>query len=363
MKNFNWLLLAIFGGMILIACEPKLSGSQVRLSITTNMEDSSTVWISYYPSFEMDTLIKARLDSNGQAFLQFDLKRPVMAYLEVGKFMRGKLFLSPGDDLAVKIVVKGSDRFLTMSFTGNGNGAHINNYINKVIAMSYKTTTPAVWNKDVKGFLYTYDSLSSQVSKFSAHFIDSISLPRQEQSLFLKSTEMALLNVKLWYAYQLHTQFLVDQIYAYRERVEVHLTDNNFLAGKTSAFQEGEEGERFTMPPEFKGLFDQIPFDTTFFEMPMHEYDGVLFTYLMEKYYNSVFDPVAWDKPDPLLPLKTNNALKNGQYPNTIKELLIAMNLRHFMSERGITPILDSLFSEFKRTHSNSIHLKNLQEV
>ena len=58
-----------------------------------------------------------------------------------------------------------------------------------------------------------------------------------------------------------------------------------------------------------------------------------------------------------IAPLMADAIIQKGDYPEAIREFLLAFNFRHWLADKGITPETDSVFADFKKTYHNSIYL------
>jgi thiol-disulfide isomerase/thioredoxin len=59
----------------------------------------------------------------------------------------------------------------------------------------------------------------------------------------------------------------------------------------------------------------------------------------------------------------TNTLIKKGNYPEAIREFLIAFDLRYWFAAYGITPETDSVFAHFQRTYQESVYLPALDNA
>ena len=333
-KKICWLLLAA----ILSASFSKKSNSD-KVKITISKAEgtpTSMLKIYHYPSMEAVILEEEKLDPGDTANLEIDVLNLLMANIQIGDINK-IIFLEPGYDLTISI--EGDSLNKKLIFTGKG--ADANNYLSQVSSIYDKVWKRGIANLELVNFLARYDSIKTELENFHKDYIDTHTLSSEVTELLENTNTIQLLKMRMVYAFHLHNSALADQLYAFRDKKSI---------------------EPFVMPSELKGVVTEIPFDTTFFKMELYGYRDLLIYYMMEIENQHVIVE-NWNKPNLNLPIESDQKIKEGNYPSIIQEFFIARNINTWMSEQGITPQVDSLYSDFKRNFSSSIYLADLQKT
>lgn len=323
-------------------CNSQPVDSIIKISSSFNKRANDSLFLYHRPViFDNKVLAKLSLDSASQIEFEIDIDRPTFASIEVGNAY-GILFVKPGVELNFSVNNNENSSFLKLRHKGDDELAHINNYVNDVSSIISRTRSNSLMHKEINAFLSTYDSLSSIIANYHAHFVDSISLMNESRLLIEDFRLVALLDVKLWYAFLHHNDFLVEQIYSH---------------------QDGKEIQDYKAPSELKNIIMQVPLESSFIEIGLPNYLDVLYAYRMLKFHFPIFDPKAWDRPDPQLPVLIVEKIKEEKFPRVIEEYMIASEIGNFMVERGISENVDTVFNMFKRQYSDSKYLSFLQKT
>jgi thiol-disulfide isomerase/thioredoxin len=251
----------------------------------------------------------------------------------------GEVYLSPGDDLRIEEV--GSDYKIPLRFSGKG--AEINNYVSWVNSNVERIK----WAKgkglaqiDYDEFSHRFDSLKNTINSFHKNYLDSVALPKDIiAKLEYKNTVKFLEAAQEFKFYKLNN--------AHNERFAAKENGKEFM--ETKVFK------------EFENLPNEIPFDPTLLTDGYGDYQMLLNFY----WYNKINLPVLEELlvsnvSRDLAPLMTNALIKKGDYPDEIREFLIAFDLQYWLANDGITAETDSLFTSFQRTYQNSNYLPAL---
>ncbi|MBL7862164.1 MAG: TlpA family protein disulfide reductase [Cyclobacteriaceae bacterium] len=337
----NWINILTIA-LSICGCNSQPVDSIIKISSSFNKRVNDSLFLYHRPViFDNKFLAKLSLDSTSQIEFEIDIDRPTFASIDVGNAY-GIVFVKPGVDLNFSVNNNENGRFLKLRHKGENELAHINNYINDVSSFISRTRSNALMEKEIRAFLTTYDSLSSIITNYHAHFLDSISLMNESRLLIDNFRLVALLDVKLWYAFLHHNNFLVEQIYSY---------------------QDGKEIQDYVAPFDLKNSMLQVPLDSSFLDINLPHYLDVLYAYRMLKFHFPIFDPKAWDKPDPRLPVLIVEQIEREKFPQAIQEYMIASEIGNFMVERGISENVDTVFNRFKRQYSDSKYLSFLQKT
>ena len=333
-KKICWLLLA---AILSASCSKKPNSDKVKITISkAEGIPSSMLEIYHYPGIGAVILGEENLDPGDTANLELDVLNLFMANIQIGDINK-IIFLEPGYDLTISI--EGDSLNKKLIFTGKG--ADANNYLSQVSSIYDKVWKRGIANLELVNFLARYDSIKTELENFHKDYIDTHTLSSEVTELLENTNTIQLLKMRMVYAFHLHNSALADQLYAFRDKKSI---------------------EPFVMPSELKDVVTEIPFDTTFFKMELYGYRDLLIYYMMEIENQHVIVE-NWNKPKPNLPIESDQMIKEGNYPSTIQEFFVARNINSCMREQGITPQIDSLYSDFKRNFNTSIYLADLQKT
>ncbi|MEQ1585780.1 MAG: TlpA disulfide reductase family protein [Cyclobacteriaceae bacterium] len=303
-----------------------------------NVLDSLTVRSA--AGLDYRDIIKGRLDSSGRFTTNLDVIDPNKYFVQVGESYFA-VFLRPGDHVSVTLTVdtsKVSKHFACSD--PNNNIGHINNYLHQTqeIFGRVRNLVPA---KTIPDFLTTFDSLTLSIQKTREDFLDSVSLAHEEIDMLEKLNSLQLLDVKLWYTFRIHNDFLVEQIYA---------------------LQEGKKASKYKTPEGLLGILNEVPLEEELLVSPFYQdlYQTVLWEFAEEKYKNPYFNPARWDKPDPNQLRLFWNAIKAERFPNNLTEYILASDLNNHMLTLGVSPLADSVYQDFQREFNNSKYAASL---
>jgi len=346
MNLYSYALAFIFT-CILLSCNSKKSNT-VLVQITKISDhigtDFDSVKISHEPIMEYEYLARTTLDSTNKVSIDFELEKPILGSIQIGNSY-SQVFLRPGDQLNIQLSIKEKkSTFIFNNDDSDNNIGHINNYLRETADVIGKASKNSFLGKDVEQFLQSFDSISLCIEKYHKDFLDSIPLKEEEVDLISKINTLKLLETKLWYTFRRHNDFLVDQIYAFRD---------------------GKEMEKYVQPEKLNNIMNEVPFDTSLLKSEIYSkiYKEILWLFSEEKFKNPIFNPALWDKPNPNNPKLTTDAIKREDFPSAMKEYMQASNLRSYMYTSGITEAIDSLYTSFTNEFPKSKFTSALQNT
>jgi len=339
MKEFSktgvWLIILHF---VMLGCDSK-ENDKAKITIKST-QHNAVVKISLYNNLDQVTLIESETDSVGNSLFELTLQKPMFTYIQIGN-RYGEVYLSSGYNLLIEEV--GQDYQIPLQFSGNG--AEINNYLSWVNSNVEKIK----WAKgrgllelDFNEFLHRFDSLKTTITSFHKSYTDSVSLPAEIISML---------------EYKNNIKFLeVGQEFKFYKL-------NNSNNEKWEAQKNGREYLEAKVSKEFEDLTNEVPFDPSLLTAGYADYQMLLNFYWHNKINLPVSEELLVTKASgDLAPLMTNALIKKGDYPEAIREFLIAFDLQYWLAANGITPETDSVFSSFQRTYQKSNYLPVLNK-
>jgi hypothetical protein len=158
-------------------------------------------------------------------------------------------------------------------------------------------------------FLNRFDSLKTTINRFHNSYIDSVALPND-------------LSVKLQYKNSIKF-FEVAQEYKFYKL-------NDRLNKKWEAQNNGKDYLEAKVSNEFENLAKEVPFDSTLLEDGYNDYQTLLNYYWHSHINLRVSEQLLVSKAQAsLMPLMANALIKKGDYPEAIREFLIAFDLQY----------------------------------
>jgi len=339
MKEFskNCILFIVY--FLILGCNNKET-DKAKITIKSTTQASVNVKVSLYSALDQVTIGESKTDSLGNSSFEVTLQKPIFAIIQIGN-KYAEVYLSPGSDLHIDEV--GQDYKIPLKFSGIG--AEINNYVSWVNS----TVERIKWAKgrglaeiDYDEFLHRFDSLKTTINSFHKSYVDSVALP---------DDMVAMLD------YKNRIKFLeVGQEFKFYKL-------NNSIREKLAAQKNGQEYMEAKVSKEFEKLTTEIPFDPTLLTDGYGDYQALLNFYWQNKVRLPVWEELLISNASTdLAPLKTNALIEKGNYPEAIREFLIAFDLQYWLRDYGITPEIDSVFSRFKKNYPASDYLKALNK-
>lgn len=339
-KQIKNSLLFIIVILIILSCNDK-EEDKTRITIKTNTQPDSEVKLSSYNLIEQITIYESKTDSIGSSSFELVLKKPMFLLMQIGD-KYSEVYLAPGYDLLIEEV--GQAYQIPLKFSGKG--AEINNYVSWVNSNVEKikwANGRGLNQLDYDEFLHRFDSLKTIISNFHNNYLDSVPLTNEIISkLDYKN------NIKLM---EIGQEFKFYKL-------------NNSLNEKWEAKKNGQEYLEAKVSKEFEDLTSKIPFDTSLLTDGYGDYQVLLNFHWHNEINLAVSAELlkAKDQND-LAPLMTNDMIKKADYPEAIREFLIAFDFQYWLQAYGITPEIDSVFADFQRTYQKSEYLPALNKV
>ncbi|MBT1698735.1 TlpA family protein disulfide reductase [Fulvivirgaceae bacterium PWU4] len=299
--------------------------------ITNTGSDASVVriMITNSFSFETSTLAEGKPDSAGRVTFEFPLSEATLATIETGVSVaedkRIPIYLAPGYDLEITLNASG------LIAHCEGKGSEPNNYLAKVNDL----IRTIVWaggkhinKRDSASFFHQLDSLDLQLRDFHHHYIDTVDLAIEIADLLSKRNTVSVLYLKQNYEWN---------------------------AGARNGFKNRKRIE---------AIMDEIPFDSTLLSYRVLEYATMLHMNMVLKFHvsprkASQEEPFS-EAPAPEFAIDTK--IENGEFSPELKTFLKAKNIAFWLTAKGITPPVDSLYREFKKRYPNSSYLPSLNK-
>ena len=317
--QFHFFGLVVFFALLLVGCTPKRESNKVKITMQAKGGKGQNMLVAMANifNFETDTLAVAKLDSAGNAVLEFTLSKPSFAYFQIGQ-RYGTLYLNPDDNLQITLDFNSPNSKAVYK----GKGSETANYLleSNLIRDKFEMAGgKSFFDLDSKAFLGRLDSLDNAYSLFHRTYTDSIKISKATSVLFEKQNKMDLL---------------------YRKQ-------NYSLANYENA----------NMPSRLKNVHNEIPFDTTLLAARSGVYSMVLVFYLTSKFEFALLEGKTKEQIEllsPQLPIIIDQEIRKGNYPKSIMDLLIAKNVDNQLSLVGLNSVTDSLFQNFKKDFTNS---------
>lgn len=343
MKNMNlfsriFLLLSI--PILFLLCCKHTEGDKAKITIRSRSQLNAEVKVIRYIDLGQRTIGESKTDSTGSSSFEIILQKPMFVNIQIGE-KYGEIYLAPGYDLQINEA--GQEYKIPLTFSGKG--ANVNNYISWVNS----TVEGIKWAKG-KGlnelsfdeFPNRFDSLKTTINRFHNSYIDSVALPND-------------LSVKLQYKNSIKFFEVAQEFKFYKL--------NDRLNQKWEAQNNGKDYLEAKVSKEFENLAKEVPFDSTLLEDGYNDYQTLLNYYWHSHINLRVNEQLLVSKaPISLIPLMANALIKEGDYPEAIREFLIAFDLHYRFRENGITPETDSVFNSFKRAYQHSNYLRALRK-
>lgn len=329
----TWLLFIILH-FVILGCNNNETG-KAKITIKSTTQPSAEVKISLYTGLDQVTIGESKTDSTGNSSFEVTLQKPMFAIIQIGK-KYGEVYLSPGYDLHIKEV--GQDYQIPLNFSGRG--AEINNYVswvNSNVERIKWANGKGLGEIDYDEFSHRFDSLKNTINSFHKNYIDSVTLPNDIiAKLEYKNTVKFLEAAQEFKFYKL----------------------NNALNEKWEAQKKGQEYMEAKVSKEFENLTNEIPFDPTLLTDGYGDYQMLLNFYWHNKINLPILEELLVSNVSrDLAPLMTNALIKKGDYPEEIREFLIAFDIQYWLTAYGITAETDSVFTSFQRKYQNSNYL------
>lgn len=321
--------------VLLMACNQ--TPPKATITITNSLQHEAVVKISQYLNLDQSVLAESRIDSLGNCKLELVLDTPIFALLQVGKNYR-EIYLTPETDLTITNV----DGDYQSHFKFSGDGADINNYNTKLNSIVNSFKQEKLWTtNEYATFSKQHDSLKTILSTFYKKFTDSLSLTEAEQTMF-------------------ESRMHIQQLALIEEFKFFNL--NTLLTKKWQAKRNKQDYLHDEVPGEFRKQATDLLLDPSL--LTHGEYQSLLNLY----WRNYVDIPIAEQillSGDPIdsTSVKSYRVIEQGNYPEALREFLLAFDLQNRLVVFGITPETDRVFNKFKNTYHTSAYLPGLTKI
>lgn len=317
-------LLAIIIQLITSCTSGEKESSSVTITVKTTAPPTTGAKIFYYTSFSFEqvTLAEGTFDSTGTAVLTFDLPKAEFALVEAGGKI-APMYLAPGYTITASL-----DTHADQPFRYSGEGAAVSNQLVNVLSVQSKINSAGgqhILDLAPEAFLARFDSLKKSTDAFYEHAADSV--PENVRSLLKAKIDLNLLITKLDYVF-------------------IHWRDS--------------------LPTSFKNIVDDIQLDPALLNNRLIEYSIVLDKYLQIKFFFPSWEgksPAEIEASKDHLTVAIDSALRKGDYPSPIRELLLARNINYWLVNEGITVPVDSIYASFRKDYSASPYRTPLEDT
>ena len=329
----NYSLTAVLGLLVIGALGSCTSAeksftqeARVQMTVVYPGGELSGVKVGTIHPFDFaDSVLAVGEPSTGDtAVVVLDLSEPTLAYLEVADRAH-QMYLTPGDDLTIR--VRGAGENQTISHTGVGSA--VNNYLVQAARIEQKFANAGgryVWELGPDEIDHRLDSTKKAYANFHRYYTDSVAISDELSDALQMRNRLKLIGLKE--NYQL-----------------VHYSDK-----PNASVINGES----TKDNAALSYYD-LPTDSSFLSNSLLAYDYAmaLRMHLNHSVTWPLYDSLSKEAQDDI-PSMVNQAIRSKKYPPEVEQFLVAYNVSDLLASQGITPILDSLFTDFKQSYSSS---------
>ena len=274
--------------------------------------------------FADSVLAVAEPSSGDTAVVVLDLSEPTLAYLEVADRAH-QIYLTPGDDLTIQVRDTGENQ--TIFHTGTGSA--VNNYLVQAARIEQKFANTGgryAWELGPNEIDHRLDSTKEAYANFHRYYTDSVAISDELSNALQMRNRLKLIGLKE--NYQL-----------------VHYSDKPDVSSGVGRFS----------PEQTDQTYYDMPTDTSFLNNSLLAYDYamVLKMHLNHSVTWPLYDSLSKEAQDDI-PSMVNQAIRSKKYPPEVEQFLVAYNVSDLLASQGITPILDSLFTDFKQAYPSS---------
>ncbi len=319
--QFIILILVVFG------CVTKdHNENKVRIQINSKTQLNAEVKLSSYTLIDQTMLTESKTDSSGFCLVELTIQEPTFALIQIGK-KYGEVFLSPGYNITVNEI----EQDYKVPLTFSGKGADVNNYVswvNSNVESIKWANGRGLFDLTKEEFEVRFDSLKRTISDFHLAYVDSINLT---------DTMISVLDMKN------KVKFVaVQQEYQLYQLIQL--------------------SKEVRAEHDFKDQSVNLIFDSLLLTDRYSDY------YIMLNFYwrariESTVAKYSQTNQEHTIPLITNSLITEEEYPESIREFLMALNLQHWLSIFGLSQETDSVYKIFKMRYSKSRFLPTLQNV
>ncbi len=315
---------------ILFGCtsteKPSLQEASVRLTILYPEGELPDVKVGTIHPFDFaDSVLAVGEPSTGDtATVVLNLSEPTLAYLEVTDRAH-QIYLTPGDELTVQVRGTGDDQ--TISHTRVGSA--VNNYLVQAARIEQQFANTGgryAWELGPDEINHRLDSTRAAYDDFHHRYIDSAAITDELGEALQMRNRLKLIGLKE--NYQL-----------------VHYSDK-----PNASVINGES----TKDNAALSYYD-LPTDSSFLSNSLLAYDYAiaLKMHLNHSVTWPLYDSLSKEAQDDI-PSMVNQAIRSKKYPPEMEQFLVAYNVSDLLASQGITPVLDSLYTDFKQAYPSS---------
>ncbi len=308
--------------LILASCSTKQEQAMLIIESKSQQDIDYSV-NKRRPSIGYDPIeiSKGKLSSNDSIILIVPLGEP--------RFIKTKfnnryytLYLEPDNSLHITIT-DSSALFV-------GDGANINNYL---------ALSRVFWNK-----------CNSDVGKYTAK-------PPKEYGQFIDSVSIALENFNSVYLENHSIKNEKWNILTVKNECELIVLKTIYKLVNPTAFRVLD-----SIPKSLLNIYGKLPIDKIYLQMGMQEYFNVLELYNRFEVIFPLTNNV--NENDSIIaktPIVAYYKIKETDSLKLANEFLLAKYVSYWLSEKGITPEIDSIYNDFRNEYSNSKYLASLE--
>ncbi|UZR97049.1 TlpA family protein disulfide reductase [Chondrinema litorale] len=332
--------------IFLLVCFSTLLFANFQLSITESPEkkrfklrvhtpDASDEEVSIYSANSIDysdsIIHKTTYDSLGNAVLELDLHKPALVYLDVDKGSGHPIYIEPNYDMEV-LVYREQSRW---KYFYTGKGSAVNNYLEEIRFLQdvlEGSVENYIMSLDPPDFVERVEEMRTEFSNFHQAYIDSVKLSAEQKATLEKKNQLMLISLKERY-------------------IDFYETGSSSDKDKTKW---GKLNDSFYDFPLVASYFDNELLRDDYID----QIDDYADQYVLKPLYDSLPKISATQINDTLavgevLPFLIADAIKQRDYPEKIKELMLAQNTLEVL-DNGISHISDSLLNNFEKLYPKS---------
>lgn len=329
-KKLQLLPLLLFLVVTMIGCSKAKTNNSVILTIDAPSQSDSVIKVMTYGmlNYEENIAVEDKIGSMGKGKFELNVSKPFFANLKIGEYNYNKIYLEPGYELNISLVL--NNKSLELQFTGIG--SERNNYLTKssLVWADFYKKNPTWWEADLYSFSKMLDSLENDLEDIHFNYTDKGSINAEDQKLLQATNRLNVINLK-----QQH-RLIKNDLYKI-EAIPVSLTD----------------------------ISKDIPFEAQYLELSMIEYAKVLDLFLRSELQEPALSDVKPEQLDSVkqhLPAITNEKIKEKNFPAKIEEFLLAKNIDFWLASEGISSGLIKSYSEFKMNFANSSYTRQIKK-
>ena len=324
---------------VLLACNTKGKNKKVKIALYSTTQTDEPIKISLFSLLEQNPLFESKTDSTGYCTFEMTVQESMFVLIQVGE-KYGELYLSPASDLIIK--ENGQDYTIPLTFTGEG--SEVNNYVSWVNSNVEKikwANDRGLSELDFNEFSNRFDSLKNTISRFHDSYVDTVSLTDEEVAILEMKNRIKFMAVRQEYAfYQLNKSI-------------------------NEKFEAEKNGMAYIVPTTVKTIekvINNITFDTTLLPDRYADYQILLNFHWHNKIRLPTTRLIGANGSHKLAPVMTSSLIQQANYPERIREFLLAFDLHYWLSAFGITPETESVLSRFNRRYPTSRYLPALKK-